>query len=150
MVSNPQVQPMLLMPERGHHHHNVHSGAGLIANNHSNLATIITAGNANINNNGVALNKAATGGAVSSGTAANNGGNSTTYSTLVRLTAWGVPALQTVAVLVARFVDADELLGEKDTTIWEEQSSENNNMADYVDRKMAAKMSNDWLIWLNL
>lgn len=33
------------------------------------------------------------------------------YSSLTQLTAWGVPALQTVAVLVSRFVDADELLG---------------------------------------
>lgn len=33
----------------------------------------------------------------------------TNYNTLI---AWGIPALQTVAVLVARFVDADELLGE--------------------------------------
>uniref|UniRef100_A0A1B0D5H7 Frizzled/Smoothened 7TM domain-containing protein n=1 Tax=Phlebotomus papatasi TaxID=29031 RepID=A0A1B0D5H7_PHLPP len=32
------------------------------------------------------------------------------YSSLTQLTAWGVPALQTVAVLVSRFVDADELL----------------------------------------
>lgn len=34
------------------------------------------------------------------------------YSFLAKFTAWGIPALQTVAVLVARFVDADELLGE--------------------------------------
>ncbi|XP_055684161.1 frizzled-4-like [Lutzomyia longipalpis] len=33
------------------------------------------------------------------------------YSSLTQLTAWGVPALQTVAVLVSRYVDADELLG---------------------------------------
>lgn len=34
-----------------------------------------------------------------------------TFSTLSQLAAWGLPALQTVAVLVARNVDADELLG---------------------------------------
>lgn len=34
------------------------------------------------------------------------------YSTLIQLTAWGLPTLLTVAVLVARLVDADELLGE--------------------------------------
>lgn len=38
-----------------------------------------------------------------------SGAQYTNYNTLI---AWGIPALQTVAVLVARFVDADELLGE--------------------------------------
>lgn len=33
------------------------------------------------------------------------------YSSLTQLAAWGLPALQTVAVLAARLVDADELLG---------------------------------------
>lgn len=36
------------------------------------------------------------------------------YSSLTQLAAWGLPALQTVAVLVARLVDADELLGNYD------------------------------------
>lgn len=39
----------------------------------------------------------------------NSGSQYSNYDTLI---AWGIPALQTVAVLVARFVDADELLGE--------------------------------------
>lgn len=33
------------------------------------------------------------------------------YSSVTQLAAWGLPALQTVSVLVARLVDADELLG---------------------------------------
>lgn len=37
--------------------------------------------------------------------------NKDNHSTPTQLAAWGIPALQTVAVLVARFVDADELLG---------------------------------------
>lgn len=53
------------------------------------------------NNNNNALTKIAPNG---NGTA-----QYTNYNTLI---AWGIPALQTVAVLVARFVDADELLGE--------------------------------------
>lgn len=47
----------------------------------------------------------------SSTSASINGAQYTNYNTLI---AWGIPALQTVAVLVARFVDADELLGEID------------------------------------
>lgn len=35
-----------------------------------------------------------------------------TYSSLTQLTAWGLPALQTLLVLVTRLVDADELIGE--------------------------------------
>lgn len=46
-----------------------------------------------------------------SSNSSNNGGYSN-YNTLI---AWGIPALMTVAVLVSRFVDADELLGEIDT-----------------------------------
>lgn len=34
-----------------------------------------------------------------------------TGSTLARFLAWGLPAFQTAAVIVARMVDADELLG---------------------------------------
>lgn len=41
-----------------------------------------------------------------------------TFSTLSQLAAWGLPALQTVAVLVARNVDADELLGELRETLF--------------------------------
>ncbi|KXJ81067.1 hypothetical protein RP20_CCG021252 [Aedes albopictus] len=33
------------------------------------------------------------------------------YNTLFQLAAWGLPALQTVIVLVVRLVDADELFG---------------------------------------
>ncbi|EDV73626.1 frizzled, partial [Culex quinquefasciatus] len=33
------------------------------------------------------------------------------YNTLFQLAAWGLPALQTVVVLVVRLVDADELFG---------------------------------------
>lgn len=43
-----------------------------------------------------------------SGTSTDN-----TYSSLTQLAAWGVPAIQTVTVLVARLVDADELLGKR-------------------------------------
>lgn len=35
-----------------------------------------------------------------------------TYSSLTQLTAWGLPAIQTLLVLVTRLVDADELIGE--------------------------------------
>lgn len=35
-----------------------------------------------------------------------------TYSSLTQLTAWGLPAIQTLLVLVTRLVDADELMGE--------------------------------------
>lgn len=37
--------------------------------------------------------------------------NKESHGSLTQLAAWGLPALQTVAVLVARLVDADELLG---------------------------------------
>ncbi|XP_055921865.1 frizzled-4 [Eupeodes corollae] len=37
--------------------------------------------------------------------------NQDTYSNIAQVAAWGLPALQTVAVLVTRLVDADELLG---------------------------------------
>lgn len=37
--------------------------------------------------------------------------NSITSSNLARFLAWGLPAFQTAAVIVARLVDADELLG---------------------------------------
>lgn len=37
--------------------------------------------------------------------------NSITSSNLARFLAWGLPAFQTVAVIVARIIDADELLG---------------------------------------
>lgn len=37
--------------------------------------------------------------------------NKETHGNLTLLAAWGLPALQTVAVLVTRLVDADELLG---------------------------------------
>lgn len=33
------------------------------------------------------------------------------YNSVTQLAAWGLPALQTVSVLVVRLVDADELLG---------------------------------------
>lgn len=35
-----------------------------------------------------------------------------TQNNFVCFVAWGLPAFQTAAVIVARFVDADELLGE--------------------------------------
>lgn len=76
---------MLMITDRQH-------GAGLMANNN------------HVNMHGLAK------GAASSGSN-NNGTQYTNYNTLI---AWGIPALQTVAVLVARFVDADELLGEID------------------------------------
>ena len=53
-------------------------------------------------------------------TTVTTGGTSTykdTYSTITQLAAWGIPALQTVAVLVARLIDADELFG-KDLLIF--------------------------------
>lgn len=37
--------------------------------------------------------------------------NGEIHGTFTQLAAWGLPALQTVAVLVARLVDAEELLG---------------------------------------
>lgn len=37
--------------------------------------------------------------------------SSITSNNLARFLAWGLPAFQTVAVVVARLVDADELLG---------------------------------------
>lgn len=37
--------------------------------------------------------------------------NNITTSNLARFLAWGLPAFQTAAVIVARLVDADELLG---------------------------------------
>lgn len=37
--------------------------------------------------------------------------NTECFSNLAQLAAWGLPAVQTVAVLIARVVDADELLG---------------------------------------
>ena len=39
------------------------------------------------------------------------------YNSLTQLAAWGLPAIQTVAVLVARLVDADELLGKYTNTL---------------------------------
>lgn len=75
---------MLIIADRQH-------GSTLIpSNNHSNLPAI----------NGLTT------------ATVPNGGGTSKYSNYNTVIAWGVPALQTVAVLVARFVDADELLGE--------------------------------------
>jgi frizzled 4 len=43
----------------------------------------------------------------------NDGGTEkdSSYGFLIQLIAWGLPAVQTIAVLIARLVDADELLG---------------------------------------
>jgi Frizzled/Smoothened family membrane region len=49
-----------------------------------------------------------------SATINNNDGNTekdSSYGFVIQLIAWGLPAVQTIAVLVARLVDADELLG---------------------------------------
>lgn len=81
------AQPMLMISDRQH-------GSTLLANNnnHPNLPANGLTKTAGLNS--------------SSG-----GAQYTNYNTLI---AWGIPALQTVAVLLARFVDADELLGEID------------------------------------
>ena len=44
--------------------------------------------------------------------------NKDNYTNLAQLAAWGLPALQTGAVLVARLVDADELFGEFESFIF--------------------------------
>lgn len=83
-ANSAATQPMLIIADRQH-------GSTLIpSNNHSNLPAI----------NGLTT------------ATVPNGGGTSKYSNYNTVIAWGVPALQTVAVLVARFVDADELLGE--------------------------------------
>lgn len=83
-ANSAATQPMLVVADRQH-------GSSLIAgNNHSNLPAI----------NGLTT------------TTPSKSAGTSKYSNYNTLIAWGIPALQTVAVLVARFVDADELLGE--------------------------------------
>lgn len=58
--------------------------------------------------NGIGNSKANNNGSVA---ITNKKVNTESFSNLAQLAAWGLPAVQTVAVLVARVVDADELLG---------------------------------------
>lgn len=58
--------------------------------------------------NGIGNSKANNNGSVA---ITNKKVNTESFSNFAQLAAWGLPAVQTVAVLVARVVDADELLG---------------------------------------
>lgn len=58
--------------------------------------------------NGIGNSKANNNGSVA---ITNKKVNTESFSNLAQLAAWGLPAVQTVAVLIARVVDADELLG---------------------------------------